>query len=98
IESYRLPTWLDYVRHNQRMTQADIPLTEHALALHRGEGEPRVRRLIERPTRPAPRGTFTPADLREALTDPTRASGPGARRLRPLRKAPPPWPAGAQRR
>ncbi len=74
IESYRLPTWLDYVRHNQRMTQADIPLTEHALALHRGEGEPRVRRLIERPTRPAPRGTFSPAELREALTDPTRAS------------------------
>ena len=74
IESYRLPTWLDYVRHNQRMTQADLALTNHARALHRGEGRPRVRRLIERPTRPAPHGALSPPEMPEALTDPTRAS------------------------
>src|SRR3546814_8975805 len=38
VERYHLPTWLDYVRHNQRITQADIALTDHARALHRGEG------------------------------------------------------------
>ncbi|HEX2885743.1 MFS transporter [Vineibacter terrae] len=74
IESYRLPTWLDYVRHNQRMTQADIALTDHARALHRGEGRPRVRRVIERPTRPAPHGAFSHPEMPEPLTDPTRAA------------------------
>ncbi len=74
MESYRLPTWLDYVRHNQRMTQADIALTDHARALHRGEGGPRVRRMIERPTRPAPQGALAPREMPEPLTDPTRAS------------------------
>jgi len=74
MESYRLPTWLDYVRHNQRVTQADIALTDHARALHRGDGRPRVRRMIERPTRPAPEGALAPLEMREPLTDPTRAS------------------------
>lgn len=74
IESYRLPTWLDYIRHNQRVTQADIVLTDRARALHRGDGGPRVRRVIERPTRPAPQGAFAPPEMPEPLTDPTRAS------------------------
>lgn len=74
MESYRLPTWLDYVRHNQRVTQADIALTDHARALHRGDGRPRVRRMIERPTRPAPQGASAPSEMPEPLTDPTRAS------------------------
>lgn len=74
IESYRLPTWLDYVRHNRRLTQSDLALTTHARALHRGEGRPRVRRLIERPARPAPHGAFSQPETHEALTDPTRAS------------------------
>ena len=74
MESYRLPTWLDYIRHNQRMTQADIALTDHARDLHRGDGRPRVRRMIERPTRPAPQGGLAPREMPEPLTDPTRAS------------------------
>src|SRR3546814_17998827 len=73
VERYHLPTWLDYVRHNQRITQADIALTDHARALHRGEGGPRVHRLIERPTRQAAHGAFSPQEMREPLTDPTRA-------------------------
>src|SRR3546814_11159320 len=59
IERYHLPTWLDYMRHNQRMTQVDIAITDHARALHRGEGRPRVSRLIARPTRLAPPGDRT---------------------------------------
>ncbi len=74
IERYHTPTWLDYVRHNQRMTQADMAVTDHVRALHRGPGRPVVRRLIERPTRAAAHDAFTPQEMPEALTDPTRAS------------------------
>ena len=52
VERYHLPTWLDYVRHNLRMTQADAAVADKVRALHRGPGRPRVRRLIERPVRP----------------------------------------------
>ena len=50
VESYRIPTWLDYIRHNTRTTQADAEISERIRALHSGEKRPRVRRLIERPT------------------------------------------------
>ena len=49
-ESYHVPTWTEYVRHNQRATFADAAIGERLRALHAGEGPPRVRRLIERPT------------------------------------------------
>jgi hypothetical protein len=48
-ESYRVPTWVDYVRHIERRTQADFGVTERLRALHRGEGGFRIHRLIERP-------------------------------------------------
>ncbi len=48
--SYQLPTWLEYLRHNQRTTKADLSVTETILALHRGEESPRVFRMIERQT------------------------------------------------
>lgn len=48
--SYQLPTWVEYVRHHQRMTHADAHVTERINALHRGESPPVVRRLIERQT------------------------------------------------
>lgn len=47
-ESYHVPTWVEYVRHNQRRTKADAECYERILALHRGEGRPRVHRMIER--------------------------------------------------
>jgi hypothetical protein len=56
------------------MTQADIAVTDHVRALHRGKDRPRVHRLIERPTRLAPPTAFSPQEMPEALTDPTRAS------------------------
>lgn len=51
-ESYHVPTWVAYVRHHQRRTQADAEVFDRLLALHRGESAPRVRRMIERQTVP----------------------------------------------
>ena len=49
-ETYHVPTWIEYVRHNQRRTQADAIIGDRLLALHRGETLPRVHRMIERQT------------------------------------------------
>jgi MFS family permease len=50
MERYDSPTWLDYVRHNQRITHADARIGERLRELHRGPELPRVRRMIERQT------------------------------------------------
>lgn len=50
MERYHTPTWLDYVRHNQRITQADAVIGERLRSLHRGPNPPRVHRMIERQT------------------------------------------------
>jgi MFS family permease len=75
IERYETPTWLDYIRHNNRLTQDDAVIPERLRALHRGPERPRVRRMIERQTTalPMPRPSDD-EDLTEPLTDPTRAS------------------------
>ncbi|MNT82040.1 hypothetical protein D3C72_2217160 [compost metagenome] len=49
-ETYHVPTWVEYVRHNQRRTQADASVGEKLTALHRGAAPPRVHRMIERQT------------------------------------------------
>lgn len=49
-ETYHVPTWVEYVRHNQRRTQADAEIGDRLLELHRGETPPRVHRMIERQT------------------------------------------------
>ncbi len=51
-ESYHVPTWVEYVRHNQRRTKADGEVSDRLLALHRGPEPPRVHRMIERQTVP----------------------------------------------
>ncbi|MCX8998017.1 MFS transporter [Rhizobiaceae bacterium BDR2-2] len=51
-ETYHVPTWVEYIRHNQRRTQADADVAERLLALHRGTEKPRVHRMIERQTVP----------------------------------------------
>ncbi len=54
IERYETPTWLDYVRHNNRITHHDATIPQRLRALHRGPQSPRVRRMIERQsTRPS---------------------------------------------
>lgn len=47
-ESYHIATWDDYIRHNLRRTKSDAEVTIALRALHRGDGDPRVHRMIER--------------------------------------------------
>jgi MFS family permease len=47
-ERYDTPTWLDYVRQAQRITQADARIVDRLRELHRGPERPAVRRRIER--------------------------------------------------
>ena len=49
IERYHTPTWVDYIRHNQRITQADAVIGERLRELHQG-GDLVVHRMIERQT------------------------------------------------
>jgi MFS family permease len=65
-ETYHVPTWTDYVRHNERRTQADAEVHEKLLALHKGPGRPHVHRMIERQT--------VPSEERLRLKDPTGAA------------------------
>jgi predicted MFS family arabinose efflux permease len=66
IERYETPTWLDYIRLNNRPTQDDASIPERLRALHRGIESPQVRRRIERQTSSPP----TPGPgTEEATTD-----------------------------
>jgi MFS family permease len=47
-ESYHMPTWGEYVRHNERRTNADTVISDRLRQLHRAEGPPVVHRMIER--------------------------------------------------
>ncbi|MCI5073726.1 MFS transporter [Oricola sp.] len=49
-ETYHVPTWVEYIRHNQRRTKSDAEVTERLLALHKGPTPLRVHRMIERQT------------------------------------------------
>ena len=69
IERYETPTWLEYVRHNSRITHHDATVPERLRALHRGPDAPRVKRMIERQCTAA---ALEPAP--ETLIDPTRLS------------------------
>jgi MFS family permease len=69
IERYETPTWLDYVRHNSRMTHHDAVISRRLRALHSGPDLPRVRRMIERQCDP-----LALEHTREILIDPTRLS------------------------
>ncbi|MGH8018225.1 MAG: MFS transporter [Opitutaceae bacterium] len=75
IERYETPTWLDYIRHNNRLTQNDAVIPERLRALHAGPDLPRVRRMIERQTGTLPAShAAVPQPLAEPLTDPARSS------------------------
>lgn len=75
IERYKVSTWLDYVRHNQRRTQADTVNSERLKALHRGAWPPVVHRRIERQTGSLPvMRAAGPSELAEPMTDPSRSS------------------------
>lgn len=64
IERYETPTWLDYIRHHNRLTQHDANLSERILALHAGPALPRVRLMVERQTGSLPETEApTPPDV-----------------------------------
>jgi MFS family permease len=73
IERYHVATWLDYLRHNQRRTQADADNMATIGALHMGPDGPLVRRMLERPTGTAP-DPWQPGgrELAGPMTDPHR--------------------------
>ncbi len=75
IERYNVPTWVDYIRHNNRLTQEDADIPARLRALHQGPNAPVVRRMIERQTDSMPSSAEPSAhDLTEPLTDPTRTA------------------------
>lgn len=45
-ETYSVRTWQDYVRHNERRTQADAANIDTIRALHQGPEPPKVRRML----------------------------------------------------
>lgn len=47
-ESYHVSTWVEYIRHNERRTEADAENVLHLRELHRGDEPPRIHRMIER--------------------------------------------------
>ncbi|MDB5687283.1 MAG: transporter [Rhizorhabdus sp.] len=74
IERYHVATWLDYVRHNQRRTQADAANSDTIRAL-RVPGDPVVHRMIERQTGSLPvTRASDPREMAEPMTDPTRSN------------------------
>jgi MFS family permease len=50
LEFYQVATWVDYLRHHQRMTKADAEVVDHLRALHAGPDRPVVRRRLVRQT------------------------------------------------
>ena len=65
--------WVEYVRQNQRVTQADAEIGERVRALHSGPNPPVVHRMIERQTGSLPYSTTTrPPTLGDALSEPSR--------------------------
>jgi MFS family permease len=74
IERYHVPTWTDYVRHNQRRTRAD---DANSLALRELQIDgiaPVVHRRIERQTGSLPMGRLPDARELDPVTDATRSS------------------------
>ena len=52
VETYHMPTWVDYLRHNRRRTKADADVTEKLRQLSQIPEGLRVHRMIERHTVP----------------------------------------------
>ncbi len=66
IERYETPTWNDYIRLNNRLTQDDASISSRLRELHRGTEPPRVRRRLERQTSSLP--TASPGTGDDAAT------------------------------
>ncbi|KFC72940.1 MFS permease [Bosea sp. LC85] len=69
IERYDSPTWVEYIRQNQRVTQADAMIGDRVRALHQGPNPPVVHRVIERQTGSLP--FVQPQPVQDAATPTT---------------------------
>lgn len=49
VETYTFGSWIEYLRHQKRLTQEDAKITEGIRALHHGSELPRVHRMLLRP-------------------------------------------------
>ena len=75
VERYHVSTWLDYVRHNQRRTVADIANSDAIHALHDRPEPPVVHSRLERQTGSLPLSRSPDArEMGEGWIDPTRSS------------------------
>lgn len=78
IERYHVPTWIDYVRHNQRRTNADAANSAAIRALEIEGYEPVVHRRIERrtgslPDARTPRANSTRSPIQRDRAEASRA-------------------------
>lgn len=62
-ESYKIPTWVEYIRYNQRATKADAVVGARLRELHAGAEPPSVRRMIVRQTARRAHGAPPPIDI-----------------------------------
>jgi quinol monooxygenase YgiN len=46
IEHFVEDSWVEHLRHHERVTQADVPLQHAVQAFHCGEGVPKVQHLL----------------------------------------------------
>ncbi|MEP7245244.1 MAG: MFS transporter [Gammaproteobacteria bacterium] len=50
VERFHSPSWVEHQRRYHRFTVADQEIERRALAFHRGDGPPKIRHLLERPS------------------------------------------------
>jgi MFS family permease len=74
IERYRFPTWIDYVRHNERRTKADQANSEALAGLWIGGVRPIIHRRIERQTGSLPSVPMSDDRGFDPVTDPSRSA------------------------
>src|SRR5690606_31352089 len=76
VERYNCPTWHDYLRQRNRLSQDEAEVMGRALAFHRGPEPVGIRRMLERPA-----GSVRRSDeVRDAqpVAVITPVAGPGA--------------------
>lgn len=72
VEHFESPTWLDHLRHHERVTRADRAIEAELEALCEPGTSPSVRHLVERPVAG---GLVLPRRSRSAATDPLVPAG-----------------------
>jgi len=75
VERYHVATWHDYIRHNQRRTQADAQNSAELHGLQKDGVPLRVHRMIERQTGSLPSARrHDPVTIDAQMNDPTRSA------------------------